>query len=293
MTIQIIHRNEINEAKWNSLITQYQESSPYVTLHYLDAVCIKWSALIFDDYQGILPFCWNKKWGVNYIYQPPFLQQMIYVGETLNSILLEKVIQILYAQFAFLDYKINIPLSTISRKNYIIDLNQSYELIQNNYSSQTQKNLKNKSLEIVEGTDIKDFLLFYRNNTIPKIENWKSEFSQIQQTLLNTLHQKNELLLLGVRFENEIISMTALVHTTGRLVHLMPSSNETGRAKHGTSFIIDHLLKKYAHQPIIFDFEGSEIEGIEKFIKGFGAINHPYFHLMSNRLRFPFTIFKK
>ena len=142
--IQLVHRAHIQENKWHDLMVKYPGLNPYACLEYLDAVCKNWSAFVFNDYEAVLPICWNKKWGVKYIYQPPFLQQMNYVGVTLNQAALDRIKQIIYANFTFIDLKINIPISETTRKNYVLSLKENYDSISQNYSSQTKKNLKEK-----------------------------------------------------------------------------------------------------------------------------------------------------
>lgn len=291
--IQQVHRDYINEKKWNALLMKYRQTHPYVSLHYLNAVCKHWSALVFGDYEAVLPFCWNKKWNIKYVYQPPFLQQMLYVGPELTEAQTEKVQQILYTQFSFIDYKVNIPLSINTRKNYVLDLNKPYETLRKNYSSQTKKNLKAAEANIVQQFSIEQFIEFYTINTVPKISNWKKEFSIVQEHLLNTLHKNNELLLFGAEHEGRLEAVSAVVSTPGNLVHLMTSSSAKGREIHGTSAIVDFIIQHYSNQEILLDFEGSELEGIARFNEGFGAVLKPYYELKSNKLSFPFNLFKK
>jgi len=56
--------------------------------------------------------------------------------------------------------------------------------------------------------------------------------------------------------------------------------------------LYDSLLEELANQPMLFDFEGSNIKGIQQFYEKFGAINQPYFHWHFNRLPFPLNIIK-
>jgi hypothetical protein len=44
------------------------------------------------------------------------------------------------------------------------------------------------------------------------------------------------------------------------------------------------LIKEFAGQPIILDFEGSDIPGIAQFNKSFGAEKEFYFKIKINRL---------
>ena len=62
-----------------------------------------------------------------------------------------------------------------------------------------------------------------------------------------------------------------------RLYYLLPVSSEKGK-KYSAMFLInDYLIRENSHSDMIFDFEGSNIEGIARFIQGFGSENKPYY----------------
>ena len=51
-------------------------------------------------------------------------------------------------------------------------------------------------------------------------------------------------------------------------------------------FLVESVLKQYDNKEYILDFEGSEIEGVARFYKGFGAQDQPYYYYKkyNNRL---------
>ena len=44
-------------------------------------------------------------------------------------------------------------------------------------------------------------------------------------------------------------------------------------------FLIDNFIKNNAETDFLLDFEGSNIEGVQRFYKGFGAENQNYIHI--------------
>jgi hypothetical protein len=53
------------------------------------------------------------------------------------------------------------------------------------------------------------------------------------------------------------------------------------------------LFKEFTNQEMLFDFEGSDLQGVQKFYEKFGAINQPYFHWHYNLLPKPIKWLKK
>ena len=53
------------------------------------------------------------------------------------------------------------------------------------------------------------------------------------------------------------------------------------------------MIKEFAGKPLLFDFEGSDIQGVKSFYEKFGAVNQPYFHYHHNQLPGILKLLKK
>jgi hypothetical protein len=51
-------------------------------------------------------------------------------------------------------------------------------------------------------------------------------------------------------------------------------------------FLFDNIIYQFAGHNMFLDFEGSEIESIARFFKGFGSDKVNYYRLKLNRLPF-------
>ncbi|MBK7099311.1 MAG: hypothetical protein IPH58_14485 [Sphingobacteriales bacterium] len=74
---------------------------------------------------------------------------------------------------------------------------------------------------------------------------------------------------------------------------LVLPSPKKGRDLEAHPYIIDHMIGQHADTDYIFDFEGSNIRGIEKFNQSFGAVLEPYYAVSWNNLPLPLRLFKK
>jgi hypothetical protein len=43
---------------------------------HLDRTAVVWDALVWGDYEFVMPLPVRKKWGIQYVYQPLFCQQL-------------------------------------------------------------------------------------------------------------------------------------------------------------------------------------------------------------------------
>ena len=99
----------------------------------------------------------------------------------------------------------------------------------------------------------------------------------------------NALILYGVySAENNLIAGLCLLRSCNTLTNLLPVSNSEGKTSSAMFLLINFLINKECEIFKKFDFEGSKIEGVARFYKGFGAKNHPYYIL--KRLRPTFLI---
>ena len=76
MKVRFLHRDEIDKQKWDEVITRSPAETLYPYSWYLDAAAENWSALVMDDYRFIMPLIWKRKYGIRYIYQPYYTQQL-------------------------------------------------------------------------------------------------------------------------------------------------------------------------------------------------------------------------
>lgn len=112
--------------------------------------------------------------------------------------------------------------------------------------------------------------------------------------LMQYLHtQKKVLVRTIVNEKNEILSSVVLLKDNKRYYNIINVTNEEGRKKEANYLLYDSLFKELANQEMLFDFEGSDLVGVQKFYQKFGATNQPYFHWHYNLLPMPIKWLKK
>lgn len=288
----IAHRN-IDVEKWNSCVKNASNSRVYALSWHLDRTAETWDALVLGNYQFVMPLPVKKKWGISYLYQPLFCQQLgIFPNPT------EETARLFYLElttrFRYFNIQINaqnplvqIPntIEFLPRKNYILPLDRSYEAIFNDYSTNTKRNLtkaqKNR-LSFISGIGTEEFMLFKTANLPVKLTKTDLEklkrltaFGQLQGhgRFYGVYGPKNELLsaVYFCRFKNRLTYMNAVSSEEGKILGAMP-------------FLVDQVIRENAGKNLVLDFEGSMIPGVARFYEGFGASPETYFQLKYNRL---------
>lgn len=74
--IQYLTREELSVKKYDKCVYEAPNSRIYALAWYLDCVSRNWGVLVLDNYQAVMPICWNRKFCIHYVHTPPWCQQL-------------------------------------------------------------------------------------------------------------------------------------------------------------------------------------------------------------------------
>jgi hypothetical protein len=86
--------------------------------------------------------------------------------------------------------------------------------------------------------------------------------------------------------KNRLIATLCALDSNNKITYLLPISSSEGKSSSAMFYLIDFIIRREANSSTELDFEGSSIEGIARFYKGFGAVNQPYYILKQFRPSF-------
>jgi len=297
--IDIIPSHKIDKQKWNACIRNSSNGLIYAHSFYLDHMSDNWSGIIVNDHEIVMPICWRKKFGIKYLYDVPFIQQLGWYSkkDAENETALLKV---LFKFFKYGDYSFNYK-NKISEKNflctnYVLHLSQMHEEIQKNYSADLHNNLKKAAKEnfIYANENIDAAIELHKTLYNQRFQHVsENDFSNFLKLAKFLEKEKNAFARKISNHKNEILSIALLLKDEKRIYNLMNSTTEIGRKNSANHFLFDNILKEFSGTNLIFDFEGSDIEGIKNFYENFGAVNQPYAKMHFNHLPFPLKLLKR
>jgi len=293
--IQYLKHHQINKQKWDLCIDSAYNSLIYANSWYLDSLNEGWEALILNDYQAVMPLTNGRKYGISYLFQPFFTQQLgVFSINEISETLVKEFVLAIPAKYRFADIHLNetncfsSKKSELSiRKNYILDLSFSYDQLFKKFDDHTKRNVKKSANFIlsIKPVSIEMATSFYRENNAHKIKKIHSIHYSNLEKALNLANSKEFLFIKGVYSEqNELLAVAVFVKFKSRITFLMGAVNETGKKHRAMYFIINSFISENASSNLLLDFEGSEISGVARFYQGFGSTLRPYFHLKINRL---------
>ena len=309
--LKYLQHNQINKLKWDTCVEAAPQRIVYALTWYLDVVAPGWAALVLEQeeqYKAVMPLPEARKFGLQYVFQPFFCPQLGILSTT--KISPDSFFQALRKQYVFisnycfntnnLDLLNTTPDLEIKQfYTHHLDLAAGYEQIFNGYSRDRKLNLKRAQkarLKIVESTDIKPIIRLFREDAESRIYGGVNPETYLSLERLYTQLQARGLatLLYTQTPTGEIDAGCLFIIYAGKIIYIFNAASKAGRRRNGRSLIIDALIRKYAGQPFIFDFESPPtVASIIRVYHGFGSKPVPYDALQLNRLPKPIRFIKE
>jgi hypothetical protein len=271
--IQYLSHNEIDKVKWDYCIGLAENQLIYGLSWFLDIMSPGWDALVKDNYEEVMPLTWKKK--------DDFLKNIP-------------------SKFRLVDIHMNASFQSNNfskpKKNYVLPLDMPYEVVIKNFKPQAWRNINysRKNCIQIKVFEFTNSIRFFRENIGDKIHTVKSIHYRRLEKAMEEAHLRKQLMsICSCTPSGEVLAVATLFHFQKRIIFNLATVNAEGRKQRAMYAIIDYIIQKYAGTGFTLDFEGSEIQSIETFYKGFGAKLQPYYHLRINKLPWPISIFKR
>lgn len=291
--IRLVRSADIDTRLWDMTIHLDPQALIYGLSWYLDIVSYGWDALIYDDYKAVMPITPGLyRRFVPSVLRPYGTQQLgIFSRETVSADLIAGFVKSIPMRYILKDLFLNasnpiekLPGGTlIPRTNLILPLSTANpEKIRSNYSKNTQRNLlkAQKYNHQFFYNDSPEVLLRmfqdYKGRQLPHLK--EKHYSIIRQIMYVAIHKKAGYLITLYDDHNTAIAGLFLLEYRGRVVLFFSATTDYGKQTHALTQLIDHVLTQKAGLADIFDFEGSDIEGLRRFYSGFGAQEEIYYN---------------
>lgn len=290
--LEYLRHEQIDKVRWDDCITHAPNALVYALSWYLDVVHEGWEALVEvndGNYQSVMPLTCNSKYGVNYLFQPFFTQQLgVFSRSPLTE---EKVVSFLKAipkKFLRVEIRLNEgnPVPEGFRRvdfhrNCLLDLRPSYELLTSHYHENTKRNLK-KSLKyglcLVKGVPVSTVVELFRHDRGASVKHWgDQEYARLERLIERAITSQNALVYGIQNSDNkEVICGAILLQFEHRIIFLFSGNSGAGKSCQAMTFLLDQVIREFAGKMRWLDFEGSDDSDLARYYLGFGAEEKKY-----------------
>ncbi|MFM2285505.1 MAG: hypothetical protein RLZZ543_1002 [Bacteroidota bacterium] len=297
--LRFLPHAKINKVRWDQALKECANGLAYASTWYLDAVTNdNWDALVSDDYTWMMPLPMKKKAGFSYLPTPLFVQQLgIFGPGPFTAELTEHFLKHIEANIKLVEFQLNAnnpaPQNGVfeikQRLNHLLYLPEDKSTLLKGYSENTARNIKKaEKAGIRFGTaSIRQMIKLFQDHKEHEIENWKIDNYNVLDRLYNVCMLRKFGDSLGVYNSNgELIAGAFITEWKDRATFVFSCNSPEGKENGALPALIHHYLMNAPEKIKLFDFEGSDQEGLARFYKSFGSIESNYVHLKLNRLPF-------
>ena len=292
--IRYLQRKEIDEQRWDRVVSGWRYETVYPYTWYLDLVAPGWSALVMDDYQFIMPLAWKRKLWFRYLYQPVSTQQLGVItrgdgdpGPEVMQAFLRLLPEYFHGGTCAFNRGNRVEqergFRVEERINYELDLSPSYEKIRRGFATNTLRNLaraERTGLRVTDDISPAEFL--ERRRACDPLGRG-DRFYHVVDDLVRGLDRDERGMICGVRSGDKLIAGALFAFSRKRAVYLHSFSDEEGKEDRSMFRIVDTFIRRHAGKEMILDFEGSMVPSIARFFRGFGADPVMYQRVRFNR----------
>lgn len=295
--IKFLKHDMIDKNRWDECINMSFNGNIYAWSWYLDIIHPKWDALVENDYERVMPLTGKTKFGIHYLFQPFFAQQLgIFSRAPLSQNKVDDFINAIPKNYKLIEYRLNefnkvdYDCESIAKHcNIELDLIYDYQHLYNNYSKNTKRNLakaENAGLSVNRDILPSDIINLFRTNKGKDVKHWGDlEYGRLLD-LIDTAIYHESCLLYGVRnIENEFVAGAVFMYSHDRITFLFSGSDNSNKHHHGLTLLLDNVIRDFSETQYTFDFEGSDNDGLARYYKGFGGKEVFYPEIKCNRFK--------
>ena len=283
--LRYVRNADINFQQYDECLARSSNARVYARSWYLNVTAGQWDLLVWGDYEYAMPLPVKMRWGVKFVHQPFFTQQLGIFPHPPDRVAREFLLA-LRKKFPFFQFQSLFPLSgeempgttVVKRRNRILSLEPGYEKLAARYSENTRRNLQKASasqLTLTESLSSEEYLRLKKESLKMRVP---AESFAILERLISESKRRGTGKIVGATGqEGRVVAATFLWEEEGRGYYLNAFSTPEGMQKSAAFAIVDHFICAHSGTPFTIDFKGSDNEGTDRFYRGFGAREENYF----------------
>ncbi|WP_182042321.1 peptidoglycan bridge formation glycyltransferase FemA/FemB family protein [Moheibacter lacus] len=282
--LQKIKRKNLDLEKYSRALNYSINYRIYAEHWYLDLLTDEqWECWIYGDYEVIMPVPLQFKFGIKFVLQPIYCQQLgVFYREEISDELFREFENKLH-KYRVRAYHFNEENTERyqpegeKRVNYVLDLNRPYDETFQNYSKHRRKDIRKSERlgVIIELAKNKNSFIELFKQYYSHIKRQVSESFLIKYT--EVLMNKNKLVHYDVlNQERELIASQFFLDSGNRRICIGFARNKETENHNASAFVKNHLIEELSGQEFFLDFEGSMILEVAHFMEGFSPEKRHY-----------------
>jgi hypothetical protein len=295
--IRYLTNKEIDFEKWDACIDSSLNGILYAYSWYLDMTTPGWSALVEGDYHTVMPLPVRKKWGVSYVYQPVWVQQLgVFSTQSLTGDVTRRFLDAIPKSLHWIHVNLNTYNPLMEREgvqaeeriNCELDLIPSYETLQAGYSANTRRNIKKAQKNNVFVTphgQPEVIIDAFRSHRGKHLQGFSDEdYFLLKHLIYAGIHRGLVKVRCAYTQENNFCAGVVFFRSRNKFIFLFSGATHEARSNGAMALLVNDFIREHAGHDLVLDFEGSSDANLARFYLGFGSKECVFLQIKMNRL---------
>jgi hypothetical protein len=306
--IVYIPGDQVDRDKWDRCIEKAMNGNICGYSWFLDIMAPGWGGLIKDDYMYVMPVSIARRFGINYLLQPRFIQQCGVFGLTLpDAATISVFLNALPHEIRVIDYHFNeqnsLPsgLDVEMRTNFLLKTDKTYEELKLAYNQNLVRKLRksvHSGFHIIINNNPEPLIKLFREENGKRFSFLKNkDYTKLAQVFQACIHRDKAKVWSVYNSENVLCGGAIWLFSHGRAILYFSVQSKNDKAESALAWLIDAFIKENSTSGILIDFEGSIHPGLARFYGSFGSVAHFYPRLKVNHfspfMKIVFSFYRK
>jgi|GEM_PF-448245 len=299
---------DIDPQLWDDFITSSPEGIVYATYDYIRLASPNWQAVVLsagNEIQAAFPFSVKNKMGYSYFYQPIFTQSWgvffkpmdckVSKEYDVKKKLLKQILELIRPCFSEADFNctpwFDYPLPFYwegyvirNRYTYQIDTSKPTPEIWSGTAEGIRRDVKkakNAEIKVTRVNEAGVIIDLFQERKGDELRNLDThDFLRLREIFMALQLRARAHGLQATDTQGQVIAGVIIYEFKNLTTYFFGTSTLEAKTSGATSLLLWTAIETAAKGGFTaFDFEGSMIESIERYFRGFGATPVPYLNL--------------
>jgi hypothetical protein len=293
--LKFVESKHIDPEKWTKL--EEQSAHSFGCRAYFEPLSMHWGAIVLGDYEAALVLPYKTKMAWSWVYTPHFYRASYWLGAW-SAEAQQEALNLLQQKFPFGQLNIGSlddNLGEVEKKmvHQVIDPQGFNFDALNKLAKRMVKKAEQQNFTFTTELHIDHFVDFLRVELSDKIDSFRGEDLQRFEQLILSLSAQNMLHFEGALEGGKLLGGLLVVVLPNRHLYLKGTATFTSK-KQGLYYLLMHrAIARAIEKDVVFDFGGSQVDGVANFNRNFGAQDEFYTQITWGREPLSYKLMKK
>ena len=272
------HHSKIDKSRWDKLVDSDQKALVFNKSYYLDAVCDNWYLYHDDLYSCGIVVCSTTKLGIESVFPPFFHRSCDLVGDS-RVFKVEDFESILLTNFKYGIFQTShlFPFKKTQQKKDLVFQELSKDIVLSNQAKRKIKNVeKLYKVEVKFNIKSEDLIALIFEVLPAKVDFFKTKSSHSIKKLIQQAGLIGDLYSIGGFIDGNLAGGLFVLKYKDRMIYLKGACKDKFLNEGMMYYLMNALIIKAKKENLVFDFGGSNIEGVKYFNTKFGSKDISY-----------------